>query len=99
MATNTDHVVFLLGDKETCSIDKVRSECSFLDVRAMHNDLACLHCGDYFPMHLLMPIDCNMLSVICNEFRRHHRKCKKKGKSPWAIAVGKDSKHVDQGVG
>ena len=32
MAINTDHIVFLIGEKETGSINKVRSKCSFLDV-------------------------------------------------------------------
>jgi len=76
----TDHVVFLIGAKETGSVDGNRETCPHLDVRASHGDLACLHCGSHFPISQLFPIDCNMLSVIGKEFRRQHRRCEKGNK-------------------
>jgi hypothetical protein len=47
--TNTDHIVFLIGEEVTDSVERTRLEYPNLDIRAAHSDLACLHCGDYFP--------------------------------------------------
>lgn len=82
--SNTDHVVFLIGEDGTGLITKAREECPHLDVRAQHSDLACMHCGVHFPMHVLMPIDCGMLGAICKVFRKNHRGCKKGVVSTWA---------------
>ena len=77
MASNTDHIVFLIGEKDTGSIDANRTNCPQLDIRAAHSDLACLRCGGYFPMSRLLPLDVDMLGAICKEFRKKHRSCTK----------------------
>ena len=77
MPSNTAHIVFLIGEKETGRIDANREDCPQLDSRAAHSDLACLHCGGYFPMSRLLPLDVDMLGVISKEFRRQHRRCSK----------------------
>lgn len=73
--SNTSHIVFLIGEKETGSIEAARKECPQLDVRAAHSDLACLQCGAYFPLSILLPLDLDMLDAISKEFRRQHRGC------------------------
>lgn len=74
---HSEHIVFLIGEKETGSIDANRVECPKLSIMAAHSDLACLHCGKIFPMSRLLPLDVDMLGVITTEFRRQHRHCKK----------------------
>ena len=93
--SNTDHIVFLIGDKPDGALNKAMEECPHLDVRARHSDLACMHCGVHFPMHLLLPLDWDMLVGISKVFRKKHRGCKKEhtgnnmaGHS-WACTRGK----------
>ena len=76
MATSkTAHMVFLIGEKDTGSIEANREECPQLDSRAAHSDLACLHCGGYFPMSRLLPLDVDMLGAISKAFQKQHRRC------------------------
>jgi len=72
-----DHIVFLIGDKPDGALNKAMEECPHLDVRAQHSDLACMHCGVHFPMHLLLPLDWDMLEGISKVFRKKHLRCKK----------------------
>ena len=81
MASNTSHMVFLIGEKDTGSIEANREECPQLDSRAAHSDLACLHCGGYFPMSRLLPLDVDMVGAISKAFRRNHRSCTKDTKN------------------
>ena len=79
MTSNTEHIVFLIGEKGTGNID--RSDCPQLDARASHGDLACFNCGGYFPMSRLLPLDIDMLGAISEEFRKKHRSCIKDTKN------------------
>ena len=77
MASNTSHMVFLIGEKDTGSIEANREECPQLDSRAAHSDLACLRCGGYFPMSRLLPLDVEMVGAISKAFQKKHRRCTK----------------------
>ena len=79
--SNTDHIVFLIGEKVTASVERTRIEHPNLDIKAAHSDLACLHCGRYFPMSKCLPLDVEMVGVIAKEFRRQHMSCKEGKKS------------------
>jgi len=75
MPSNTDHIILLIGEKGTGSIESNRRDFPQLDVRAAHGDMACLKCGSYFPLSRLLPLDVNMLSAISKAFNREHRSC------------------------
>lgn len=81
MASKPSYMVFLIGEKDTGSIEANREECPQLDIRAAHSDLACLRCGGYFPMSRLLPLDVEMVGAITKEFMRKHRQCSKKDRN------------------
>jgi hypothetical protein len=83
---STEHIVYLIGDEVTGSVDRTREKCPHLDIRAGHGDLACLHCGEYFPMGKCLPLGVDMVSVISKEFIRKHRKCKEGKKASWVVS-------------
>jgi hypothetical protein len=76
---NRSHVVMLLEDEDSGIYGP------YLDVRARHSDLACLHCGSHFPLSKILPLGLAMLNVICEEFRRQHADCEEGKKVPWVI--------------
>lgn len=75
MPSNTDHIVLLIGEKGTGSIESNRKDCPQLDARAAHSDMACLRCGSYFPLSRLLPLDVDMLGAISKAFNKQHRRC------------------------
>jgi len=83
---NINHIVMLIGDDTSGSVDNNREVCPHLDIRAAHSDLACLRCGSHFPLGKILPLDLDMLNVICDEFRRKHKDCVAGKKALWVIS-------------
>lgn len=80
-----NHIVMLIGDEPSGDLNKVRSQHPHLDIRAKHSDLACLHCGEYFPLSAILPAKIDMITVISKQFTKEHRHCKPNQTSVWCL--------------
>jgi len=88
MESKDSHIVIVIGSTYKGSLALTRKDYPHLDVCARHGDLACLHCGGYFPLSAILPQNVDMINVITKQFRKEHSRCKK-GKISSFVLQGK----------